>query len=129
MSTKLNSRQYKAIQSLLIGSTIGQAAAEAGCSEKTVRRWLADPRFTAELNDSRREIVERVATRLVALADQAVAALAQVMKNPSAEGAGTRRMAAATTLELCHKWLQLVTFEDRLAALEAIVNEHRKTFE
>jgi hypothetical protein len=51
----LNARQDQAVLALVNEPTIGRAAAVAGVNERTLRRWLKQPVFRAELLAARRE--------------------------------------------------------------------------
>ena len=51
-----NVQRQAALDALIAGSTVKQAAAAAGISDKTVRRWLDEPEFAAEVSEARKAI-------------------------------------------------------------------------
>jgi hypothetical protein len=56
---QLSARQEKALATLLTTSSVPEAAAKAGCSERSLRRWLAeDDSFISEYRERRRRVVE-----------------------------------------------------------------------
>jgi hypothetical protein len=59
-SANLSRLQIKAIEALLKANNRAEAAALAGCSERSIYYWLADPTFSSELlkreNILRREV-------------------------------------------------------------------------
>ena len=63
--------------------------------------------------------IDRVARRLVVLADRAVDALESVLTNPGQDGAGNKRLSAGTILDNLLKLRSMHSLEERLAALEA----------
>ena len=63
------------IAALAAGVTYDAAAAQAGVSERTVRRRLDDPEFCRQVNDARHEVVARAVAQLSAASTEAVEAL------------------------------------------------------
>ena len=53
-----------ALAALLSQPTLAQAAQQAGISESTMLRWLADPAFKARYREARRQVVELAVTNL-----------------------------------------------------------------
>ncbi len=69
---QLSARQVRVVTSLMAGETVVAAAKSAGVSRETVHRWWReDFEFQATYNRGRRELLETIQCRLLALADQA----------------------------------------------------------
>jgi hypothetical protein len=102
---------------LLGGASAADAAAQAGISERTACRRLADPAFRAALVDAQHEQRARVVDALGAAATQAVATLVELL----APGfpPTVRHAAARSVLELGLRLHEEQELEARLAALEA----------
>jgi hypothetical protein len=74
-TTKLDPKQLKARDALLIGRTITQAASEAGVHRSTVHRMLDDAEFVSSLNTRRSELRSAADSRLEHLQAKALDAL------------------------------------------------------
>jgi hypothetical protein len=72
---ELSAAQEKAIEALLAGKSVTEAAIAAAVNRTTLHRWLNDPRFGIELNRSRRELREAMRARLLALGSKAIDAV------------------------------------------------------
>jgi transposase-like protein len=55
---ELSGAQEKAIEALLAGKSVTEAAIAAGVDRTTVHRWLKDVRFEVALGRARRELRE-----------------------------------------------------------------------
>ena len=119
---KVTPKQSIAIRELLQGAKIGDAAAAAGVNPRTLTRWLRDETFSAELRKAELVVMDGVGWRLISLADLAVDALADVLKNPGARGASVKRLCAKSILELLLHWRDVIAYEERLQALEEKIN-------
>ena len=76
-SNELTLAQRQAVEQLCRGRSIIHAAKVAGVNRRTVHRWLtADPTFRAAYNLWQRDALELSRARLLALADDAVTAVA-----------------------------------------------------
>src|SRR5256714_587686 len=89
------------VTALAKGATVPQAAAQAGVSERTVYRRLADPAFRARIETLRAEMVQRAAALLIAAAIHAAKTLIDLQA--SATPAAVRRRAARDILELSER--------------------------
>jgi hypothetical protein len=69
---ELSAAQEKAIEALLAGKSVSEAAIVADVNRTTVHRWLNDPRFDLALRRSRRELREAMRARLLALGSKAI---------------------------------------------------------
>jgi hypothetical protein len=101
---------------LACGATVEAAARQAGMSESTAYRRLADRKFRQRLHRVRSDIVQRTAGALTAAATESVRTLLELQK-PSAPAA-VRLGAARAVLELGLKVREVTDLEERLAALE-----------
>ena len=114
-SNVLSRNQRRAMAALLEHRTIINAAEAVGLNVKTLQRYLADPVFRAELAERESEMIDEAGRVLVSGQLAALQTLANLMKNGRAES--TRRMAAATWMDLCLRWRDL-KIEQRISDLE-----------
>jgi hypothetical protein len=101
---------------LACGASVENAARQAGVSESTAYRRLADPDFSQRLKELRADMVQRTAGALTAAATEAVRTLLELQK-PSAPPA-VRLGAARSVLEIGVKLREVADLEERLTALE-----------
>jgi hypothetical protein len=101
---------------LACGATVEVAARQAGVSESTAYRRLADPEFRGQLQRLRADMVQRTAGALTAAATEAVKALLALMQ--PATPPPVRLGAARAVLELGTRLREAAELEERLAALE-----------
>jgi hypothetical protein len=111
-----HSADHKLVTALACGSTIENAAKQAGVSERTAYRRRNDPAFMKQVDDARADMSKRTMGMMTALGVEAVKTLAELLKpaNPSA----TRLGAARSLLELQNKYRELIDFQERLAVVE-----------
>lgn len=114
----LRPKQRKAIAALAGGADYTRAAAEAGVSVRTLKRWRADPLFMAELRDTDSEQLASTARLLNAASRNAVAVLITVLNDEKAP-IGLRMRAASDLLKHRASFFELLTLEQRVTALEA----------
>jgi hypothetical protein len=94
------------VLSLLAGSTMTAAAADAGVGRTTIYRWCnQDPQFIAVLNQLRAELAESVLAEVRALGPRAVQVLRQLLVG--------RRVPAAVRLRAALEVLEVLR-EQRL---------------
>jgi hypothetical protein len=79
----LTPRQEAAALALAGGKTVKQAAKAAGCSERSVHYWQADPVFAARLAELRTQLFGAAVGQLAGLAAKATAALAKLLRAKS----------------------------------------------
>src|SRR5262245_47766505 len=77
---KLTRKKEQAIAALLCEATVQAAAARAGVSLSTLKRWLKEPEVRAAYRQARRELVEGAVGRIQAATGQAVDTLVGVAK-------------------------------------------------
>jgi hypothetical protein len=68
---KLSRKMLAAVAALLTEATQEQAAAKAGISISTMKRWRALPQFQRALRDARRDILEEVSNLYIRMAKRA----------------------------------------------------------
>jgi hypothetical protein len=91
---KLSRKQEQAVAALLSEATVQTAAAQAGVSPSTLKRWLKEPDFCATYRQARRELVEGAVGRIQAATGQAVDTLLAVAKNGAKDGDRVRAAVA-----------------------------------
>jgi len=114
--------QAEALAALCGGANQVEAAAAAGVSERTVRRWLRqDLHFRKELSTTRHLALEAAATKLALAAEEAASRLVDLATAPASVGLlppATRLRACQAVLEAALKASDQLDFEARLVALE-----------
>lgn len=121
----LTTKQRAAIASLLEGHTQATAAAAAGVGRQTVNKWLSDPAFSAALREGSDGAIRAASARLATLTEHAIAAIAATMAQPTTPGAAVRLRAADALLGQALKIREHADILERLAILEARVNENQ----
>jgi Homeodomain-like domain len=114
--TGLGKHDAKLIAELAAGASHDRAAIACGCSPRTVRRRLADPRFRAGLDDARRQLFEAAFSRVTAAGQAAAATLISLLSRETPPA--VRLGASRTLLESCCKFRETHELEERLRALE-----------
>jgi hypothetical protein len=113
----LTPRQEAAAFSLATGRTLREAAAEAGCGERTIRTWQTTlPAFGQRITALRAEATSRALGHLVR--DMAGAARTLGLLSRRGRSEAVRLAAARSVLELGTRLREHVELEERLAALE-----------
>ena len=112
---KLTRKQEQAIAALLSEATVTSAAEKAGVGEVTLYRWLKLPDFVSAYRAARREVVEKAVAQMQQSSWAASTTLIRLLGSGSDS---IRLRAAQTILEQANKGLELIDFEERLAALE-----------
>ena len=103
------------LQALARGVSVKAAAGEAGVSERTAYRRLANPGFQKRLTALRDELITSALGELVGCAASAVHTLEQLLAEPDAR---VRLGAVRLVLEQVLKLREALTLEQRLQALE-----------
>jgi hypothetical protein len=120
---ELSCKQTKAIAALVSTGTMAEAAEVAGCSLRSIERWMQDPDFSRELRAARRRVVEAAIGSAQARMIDAVETLRRNLNVSRSPGAQVR--AASLILEYGLKGLRELDLEERLAALEEAASEER----
>jgi hypothetical protein len=116
MTTKRQQRQQVLLNTLACGATVAVAAKQAGVTERTAYRYLADPGVRQELDALQDETNQRAAARLQSTATQAIKTLLEAQNSDAP--ASVRRTAARRLLELGQRYREAITIEKRVTALE-----------
>lgn len=93
-SDRLSRMQARAVTALMTSKTIADAATKAGCSERTLRRWMAQPAFSTAFRAAARESARESVSSLLAAQNEAVAVLVAAMH----DGTPADRVRAARAL-------------------------------
>ena len=114
----ITTRQSRMIAALLDPGNTSRAAAckAAGVGERTLATWLKDDDFQDALRQAETLLVSHAARRLLALTDDAIAAL----KDNLSEYSKPMHSLRAAELVLSHvlRWREVQDLEARIAALE-----------
>lgn len=102
---------------LACGSTVEQAARQAGISRRTAQGRLADPAFKKRLTEMRGDMVKRTAGMLTAASQESVKTLLRLhdRSNPP----GVQLGATRSVLQLGMKQRECSEWEERLAELNS----------
>lgn len=100
----LSANQQRALQGLLTTTSIAAAAREAGLSEKTVRRYLADPAFAQEYREQRALALQETVAALQASSADAITTMRASL---GAADENTRLRAARAIIELGYRGVDL----------------------
>lgn len=118
----LKTAQRTALQALADGASKNQAATLADRTRRTLDRWIADdPAFGDALKQATAAAVADANRRLAALLDEAIRALAYVLKHP--ETADHNRLRAAdNVISNLIRLREFDELEQRITALEEHIN-------
>lgn len=125
-NVRLSAREVRFIGALVGGASESDAAAVAGVSDRTARRWLVRPAVRQELARCSAAVLGEVSVRLVAVMSEAIDVLRSVMSDPAAS-APARTSAARAVLEVGLRLAELVSLSDRVAVLEAHQEQERSS--
>lgn len=113
-------KDHLLLQAMLRGDSQVEAARASGLSERTVRRRLTDPVFSAALRAARDETTRRTSDALAGAAERAVTTLTELVDDRSVPPA-VRRSAARDLLQLSVRAREQVDLVDRLEELEIAI--------
>lgn len=117
--TRLTGKKAKALEALLDGSNVQDAALAAGVNRKTLGRWLSyDMEFWRAYQRHSQSSLQLAARRLANKLDMAVDMLASVMEDDEAP-ASLRLRAAQQVIDGSLRLLEAADFAERLTSLEA----------
>ena len=117
MEPKLTGKKARALDALLDGANVQNAAALAGVNRKTLARWLSEPDFWKAYQLHSNDALQLAAHRMTSRLDKAVELLGEVMDDDEAP-AGVRLRAAQLVVDGALRLLDSADFAQRLAALE-----------
>ena len=109
-------RRQRAIAALMTHPNVRSAAEACGVGGRTLYRWMSDPEFAAQLAAAEAELVDQTARRLLALTDDAIRSLAQLLVG--SEDDSVRLRAAVAVLDQTARWREATAIERRLAIIE-----------
>lgn len=107
--------QEAALAALLTSATIEAAAKKANVSDRTLHRWLNEAAFRRAYLAARRQSLEQATGALQRAVTDAAAAL---VRNLTCGTPGVEVRAAQIILEQTAKGVEMLEFEERLAAVE-----------
>ena len=116
----LTAGQSAALSALLTSTTIESAAKRAGVSDRTLHVYLNDPAFKRAYLAARRRMVEQ---SVGVLQQAATGAVATLVRNLKCGNAPVEVRAAQVILDMAFKGVEMLELEQRLAALEASVED------
>jgi len=117
MNQQLTSRQHRAVQSLITGTSISDAAKQANIHERTLYRWLQEEQFQSAVRRARQLSLTQLATHLQHMAGRAAGTLDEIMEDKNATSA-SRVSAARYTMDMFYKAATLEDIMERLMAIE-----------
>ncbi len=122
---EVTSRQRRALDALLLGTTLEAAAASAGVSARTLRRWRAEPPFAARLRDAQDQAFEFARNGVRAAALDAVEALREVVRD-RAGAASARVSAAKCILDVALRSREVDELVARVDAMEQLTRDREE---
>ena len=114
---KLTARQKKAIEALLSGYKVKDAALAVGVSDRTLARWRDDKAFASELQRRSGQAVKDAATRMTGNMDAMLDVLLEVANDDMAPR-HVRVRAATSWIDRQGRLVELAEVLERLDALE-----------
>jgi len=114
----VNPRQERAIAALLNEPTVARAAQAVGIGERTLHRWIEEPRFANAYRRARRRAFGQAVALTQRYAVVAVQSLARIITDQSASH-GARVSAASALLRFGREGIELDDLCARVEALEA----------
>lgn len=101
---------------LAAGLSYADAAAQAGVSERTVKRRMADPSFKRAVATQQHHNARETSAQLQQLTRTALDALRDLLERETA--AGVRLAASRTVLEQALRWQETAEIDQRLQQIE-----------
>ena len=117
-----NARREAVLALLVSGATIKATADSVGTNEKTIRRWLKEPEFAAELAEARADVTKGVIRSLIGKAEQAITTLDDIMTTEKVS-AHAKVTAARTIIEYALKSIETEEIINRIEELEKCAKE------
>lgn len=118
-------RQKRFVAALLAAPTVTEAAIQAGVSEKTAWRYLANPAVQGELTARCDVVLTQVSAGLVADMSEARQVLMEAMRDPT-NPPGVRVRAALGVLDAGLRVLETLALVRRVATIESMLQEASK---
>ena len=111
MNEQLTFRQQRAVESLIVCTSIRSAAKHAQVGERTLFRWLQEDEFQSAVRRARQLSLTQLATHMQHMADRAVGTLREVMEDNKAS-------AARYSMEMYYKASTLEDIMERLTTMD-----------
>jgi response regulator of citrate/malate metabolism len=115
----LTLKQRRALKFLMTTPSTAEAARQSDVSERTLRRYLADPAFAGALNQAESAVVETTTRRLTGMTQSALDAVQAILSDSTASPTARLR-AAEITLNQMARQREVRDLERRLTALESL---------
>ena len=125
MNKLLTSRQQRAVESLIICTSIRDAAKSANVNQRTLYRWLQQEDFQSAVRHARQLSLTQLATHMQHAVARAAKTLNEVMQDEKATPAA-RVSAARCSMDLYYKAATLEDVMDRLITVEMQAKESRR---
>ncbi len=116
----LNAKRQAFVAAMLAAASVGEAAGSVGVSERTARRWLADPAVRLALSEAQNELLSQVTAKLLTAISEAIETLREV--HSDADNAPTARVSAARAiLEAGLRYVETSDLARRVTELEELL--------
>jgi len=117
---RLTARQEKAIVALINETTVAAASRASGIGQRTLHRWMSEPKFLAAYRAARREAFSQAIALTQRYAPLAVTALAKMLSDATAPHSA--KVSAATALLRFGR--EGIELDDVAARVEQLEREH-----
>ena len=118
------SRRQRVLELLAQGATPGQVDGRLGLSERTIRHYLADSATKARLRQLQDERLAALARRVLTGAEAALATLLALLERQDLPPQ-SKIAAGRTVLEVALRLVEAADLAERVAAVEALVQQER----
>ena len=119
VSKKLTTKQRRAIEALLAGKKIKDAAMLAGVTTRTLQRWRKQPVFSSELSDRTSQLMGDAVLRMVGNMDLSSDVLVELAEDKIGHVPFSVRLRAAKYIqEGGIRLMELHELEERISVLE-----------
>jgi len=118
MKETLSTKQVLAIKALIEHPTIKEAAEASGNSIRSLERWFTQPEFLKALHQVQNDFFKDTGREVISSMPEALAAIKDVMRNPSQPGANVRLKAASILLDQGAKYQKALELDGRVKRLE-----------
>ena len=115
---KLPPKRELVLMALMSMATSKEAAEVAGVSERTLRRWRAEPSFEAAVREARQQAIREAIGRLHGLLNEGIDA---IRRNATCGGPSVELRAGVAIIERVFQGAELLDLQDRLSAVEKTV--------
>jgi len=115
----LTVKQTKALECLILGHTIDEAARLSFCSENSIDKWLRQPKFSDALNFAKKTSFDCASRRLSQAFIKSVIVLEELMLDSEGTVATSHRIKCADLLlQNALRVAELNEMNDRISSLE-----------